>query len=46
MKIAHTLEQAFAEQGGFDEAQWSAFLEALERGDIRVVEQQTDGEWQ
>ncbi|MEN6490401.1 MAG: 2,3,4,5-tetrahydropyridine-2,6-dicarboxylate N-succinyltransferase [Rectinema sp.] len=46
MKIAHTLEQAFAEQGGFDEAQWSAFLDALERGDIRVVEQQTDGEWQ
>jgi 2,3,4,5-tetrahydropyridine-2-carboxylate N-succinyltransferase len=42
---AHTLEHEFTTQGGLDEAQWSVFLEALERGDISVVEQQAGGTW-
>lgn len=39
-------ERLFAEKGGFDEDVWFRFLEALEKGDIRVVEQDAGGTWQ
>jgi 2,3,4,5-tetrahydropyridine-2-carboxylate N-succinyltransferase len=38
-------EGLFAEKGSFDEDEWLLFLEALERGAIRVVEQDAGGTW-
>ncbi len=39
------LERAFAANGSLDDGQWALFLDALERGDILVVERELSGIW-
>ncbi len=39
-EISIELERAFAASGSFDDQQWTLFLDALERGDICVVERE------
>ncbi len=43
--FADQLETLFVEKGRFDEDEWLLFLEALEKGDVRVVEQDAGGTW-
>lgn len=38
-------ERLFNENGGFGDQEWNLFLGALENGEIRVVEQNDEGEW-
>lgn len=43
--VAVELEQAFATSGSFNDDQWALFLDALERGDILVVERASGSAW-
>ncbi len=43
--LATQLEREFTLHGSFDETQWAAFLDALESGEIVVVECGTDNQW-
>ena len=42
---ADELKRIFEESGSFCDSHWFVFLDALEKGEIRVVEQQADGSW-
>jgi hypothetical protein len=44
-EISIELERVVAAGGSFDDGQWVLFLDALERGDILVVERHPHGDW-
>jgi len=44
--IASVLKAQFEQQHGFGDREWDLFLDALENGDLRVVERVSDGSWE